>query len=355
MGSLSLATAIGGVGKGMQSNVEHSRVMEREDLQRQHDLQLEKQRAASNLSLQEGAQEHQLGMAGTRSEHELGMADKLYGRQTDMAGDLRGHQSDMAGDLREHQTELNAADNETRETIALIGAYQSRTSTTGTRWKGWTVKTENISTFDPETGQIRNEPQFTATRKGSPGAWTQQGDKMILGSDPEVIKAEQDPTKRRAIEDDLLANAGNKQIEQDFIDKYGYLPVRYMDTIAMNGDEGLRQFIETNRSPAYNLAPRRGEGPDQTQGRSLFELGAQPGSTSMRPSIEQVSEGPDRDANIAAKGGTNAELAAAQRQAVGSGDKGGRLTQGGNLEASTAVKTRAPNLPDVNSTLPFSY
>ncbi len=96
MGSLSLAGAIGGAGKGMQSNVEHNRTMEAADLDRNHDMTLERMRSKNYETAARIRSEHETGMAKIESDQDLAAAGLASTQRTDAADLLYGRQGDLA-------------------------------------------------------------------------------------------------------------------------------------------------------------------------------------------------------------------------------------------------------------------
>ena len=258
MGSLAYGAAVG-VGKNTARQADARDKMGLADAQRAHENQLQKQRQAFDTA-----------SAATRVETDATAATTLHDRGSAEATVQREFDAGESGLERTSKEDINAADNtslETRNTEdnehadfrAMVGAYVSSSKTSGIRGSGWTVKTTTTpASFDMETGQqIPEQHLYMANRDGSPAMWMQQGQQMIpANGNPGDVKVEQDTVKRRQIEDALLANVGNKEIEQDFIDKYGYLPSRYFDAVTLQGDSGLMQFAQSwrTRQPAYDMS-----------------------------------------------------------------------------------------------------
>ncbi len=255
MGSLSLAGAIGGAGKGMQSNVEHNRTMEAADLDRNHDMTLERMRSKSAEKAATTRSEHELGMAGVRSEHELGMADTASERAINLqAGSIEGQEGIAAGDRTSRETIATGRD-ETSRFTALVGAYTSRTKSQGISTAGgWSVKvSDGPQSFD-ENGNVVNGPPVLIATRGS-SSWQQKGDKMFrAGGSTDPKRAFKSVDDERFVVDILMSNLGDKKVEQDFIDKYGYLPTRYFEALTMQSG-GLQEFLrEFDREPAYDMS-----------------------------------------------------------------------------------------------------
>jgi len=256
MGSLAFAGAVSGLGTGIVKNVERQTEEKAQAEDRAHDLQMENMRQTFLRSSQTSEQEFRTEAATTRSEHQIQQAELLEGRTQGRFETTAERNVMMQENRLGAQESMNEADNETRIDVALIGAYTAQSKMTGIKSKGWNIKTEVIQGMDFETGQPTQENVIFANREGSPGTWQQQGGMMILsGTSPDEIKPITDQGQRRFMEDKLMEKLGNKKIEQDFIDKFGYLPVRYMTALSMQSDSGLKSFMEKYRSrqPAYDM------------------------------------------------------------------------------------------------------
>ena len=127
MGSL-FAGALTGAGKGIQSNIEHDRLMEREDLDREHDKAMERMRAQSNTAAATTRSEHEIGMAGKQNERDLAAAELEQDRQLASAKQLREHTFGLQMNENELEVWKTNADNESDEWQAAFGAYMKSIS-----------------------------------------------------------------------------------------------------------------------------------------------------------------------------------------------------------------------------------
>jgi len=199
-------------------------------------------------------------MAETASEERLSAADLASGEPTAAADLLYGRQEGINTANITSAEGIATERSDTQRFVALVGAYTSKNRMEGISTKGgWKVKvSEGESTFGPE-GMIVGPPVLIATRGAS--SWQQLGDKMFRaggGTSPKLsFNSVED---ERVVVDFLMSKLGNKKAEQDFIDKYGYLPVRYFEALTMQAP-GLPGFLkEFEMGPAYDMSGGSGGG-----------------------------------------------------------------------------------------------
>ncbi len=249
MGSLSLAGAIGGVGKAMQSNVEHSRTMEREDLDRDHDLTMERMRSQSYATAATTRSQHELGMAGTRSEHELGMADIASTERTDAADLANTRAVDLQAASITSAESMNEADNRSLELREVMKMFNEQNKSGSISWKGWDFAQNKIAaSMDMETGQqIPPRVETIMTMQSGPmmGSYISKADMLFRSGGSGAPLKQMTVEERRKEEGVLMNNLGDHKAEQAFYDEFGYFPMTYAAAMQAQGSKDFKSFART--------------------------------------------------------------------------------------------------------------
>ena len=242
---------------------------------------------------------------------------------------------------------------------AAMNAYMSRSKSRSMSGGGWSSKVRSEQIIDENGQMVTREIADIEGPNGRPYSM-QDGRILEVGQTvPPAQFASVDLQKKA--EDDL--KAGTITTEQ-FQRQFNYIPADYVFGKMSANDAGFQKFLETEniRLPAfanYMTATgdrrgsdrrddgKRGVGPDARAAQKIFDEGAS-GGAEMRPSIEEMSDGPERDAYVA-EHGTHAEQADAMREEAGLLTQGqaaaGELEQGGQMgpEAPSAqVAATAP-------------
>jgi hypothetical protein len=247
-----------------------------------HEQQLMNMRMKNDRTLQSQRLDADLKRDARRREYEAQSQDVLIGAKED---ELKATQEFEEGE--------SALDRESEEFRTLVSAYLQEQKMYGLSARGWKIKQDQVKTLDmdpdsPTFGQEKISSVYTANREGEASVWNQEGGYMFRGGDKSGFEQAQqqypymqDPNIRAEVEADLMNDLGNKKKEEEFERKFGYLPARYMDALAISGDSGLKKYVETNRRPAYVPGNRRG-GRDMDSAKQIYDEGGNPNVPTMR-------------------------------------------------------------------------
>jgi hypothetical protein len=329
-----MASLFGEIAKsGGGALIQHSENVREErlrDEEAQREMQLAKQRMAHDSSLTQKRIDADDRRETRRMEYETTAAEQQQKWDAETAEAER--EADVEKYRYEGQVDL--------ATAAMNAWTQQQKGGVG-RGNGWTTFTEQG--LDPLTGGFTTE--FYAQRDGI--TYRQLGDKYVDAGQPggaQIYDFKGDIGLQRKAEGMLFQG---EMTATEFKDTYGYVPSSYVTgQVAQGSDLGsfLRQQNIDFARGAGGPSGGRGEPSGSTESeriRGMMQEGYkhEPGAP-MRPSIEELSAGPARDAHIAAQGGkTNDEIAAEMRaEAAGEAPAatGGALTeavtQGGQLD-----------------------
>lgn len=240
---------------------------------------------------------------------------------------------------REHQMSIEQLRSDTDLIQEAMKQYFSKTRTRTMSGNGFTMKNDPQQTIDPLSGQIIYQDNWSGTAPGGQPL-SVVGDKVFRGGGSQEVYPFQSIEQQRQAEQALLEGKVNAE---RFYDDFGYYPSSYIFGQVSRDDANFQQWAERNniRLPLmYAPGDRRGGGSKGSPESRLLPPKMEddyeyPPAAPMQPSIEELSEGPERDAHIAARGGTNEEIAARMRAEAQGGGKlaqAERLTQGGQLE-----------------------
>lgn len=262
MGSLALAGAIGGAGQGIQRHVAGRRETRMQDDEQAHEVQLQTQRDKAAETRATSREEFDVGLASTRSDFEVSQSE-IESKETIAAAKLRYEQDEslQTAELAslEHRNWLS---NETEIDKALITAG-SKSGGFGAGSGQYSAHGWDITFGEPtmsEDGVLRPGPVW-AYRGSDPNVWEMRGNMMIRTGTPEQdVKPIKDPGKRRFVEDTFIKDGmGDTNQEDDFINTYGYLPVRFMTEMTLDANEDLATWVMDRRSsyPYYSGAVQK--------------------------------------------------------------------------------------------------
>lgn len=253
MGMLEMAGALGGIGKGIEKNVDFERQKELMSLEEAREMrirQFEAEQAAARQSAgfghEEKMQEKGFGQQKELQkggfEHEEGMQEKGFGQQEKMQ---KGQQTFESGE--------RAKDRASREKIAGISANakaaKDRASAMAKRWeskvvkrttvdaKGLPTESDVLSVFDRSTARTYEQegnkffPQGAPRTRKTPGAGKEQ-------------PAREEPI-RDAARSEIQKLIENPDQADNFVRLYGYLPYEFFNgagsnagTFSSSSDEG---------------------------------------------------------------------------------------------------------------------
>jgi len=266
--------------------------------------------------------------------------------------------SEEAALTREHEMGVEQLRSDTDLIQEAMKQYFSKSRTRTMSGNGYTMKNDPKQTIDPLTGEWVYQDSWSGTAPGGQPL-SVVGDKVFRGGGAQKVYPFQSIEQQRQAEQALIEG---KVDAERFYDDFGYYPSSFVFGQVSKDDANFQQWAERNniRLPLmYAPGDRRGGGGKGGRGRSpesrllpprMEDDYEYPPAPPMKPSIEELSEGPERDANIAAKGGTNEELAAQMRaEAQGGGrlSQAEQLTQGGQLEESATASNENPYGPGI--------
>lgn len=189
--------------------------------------------------------------------------------------------------------------------------------------------------------EMRNEPRQVITPNGityednwsgtAPGGQPLSvvGDKVFRGGGEQQTYQFESIEQQRQAEQALI---DGRVTADRFYDDFGYWPSSYIFGQVAAEDASFQSWAERNRIPLSLFGPNDRRGPSGSSESEMlrermdddYEYGP---DAPMRPSMEEMSDGPARDAHIAAQGGrTNAEVAQELRER--NAPPGSLLTQG---------------------------
>jgi hypothetical protein len=184
MGMMALAGAIGGLGAGMEKNVEHNREVEKMDLEEAREMRLRQfeaeqadKRQTAGFKHEEGMQEKGFGQQKELQKggfaHEEGMQEKGFGQQKELQ---KGSQEFTGSE--------GAKDRASREKIAGISAAaRAGAASRSAAAKRWESKVVKSTTMDEKGLPIENEV-ISMVDKNSGRSYVQDGTKFFLQGSP---------------------------------------------------------------------------------------------------------------------------------------------------------------------------
>ena len=288
MGSLSLSSAVGGLGEGLMEGAKLRNQNQQRDLDRMHLDRLQEVRNEAAMSRQEQGQEFTEGMADTAREQQL----------TDIESD-REHAAGLLEGEREYTAEVAGA-TATREDVVrgseqfhevfiqwMKGEQEKTKDGSYTTKDGkWEMKIYAKGEEGPSGLPLEVET-FVVHQPGSPFAFVQHGMHMLPHNyTPEEEEAalsaanDKNPNMVQARET-LIKKAGTKDDDSSvFMDAYGFLPMAYFEKLRTEGQSGY-DFQSFNRQFRGTGAAPTAEAPTVT--KSPAELPALPTTEPVAP------------------------------------------------------------------------
>jgi hypothetical protein len=324
----SVATEVGGAVKDIATQKREERLADEEDQRR---MMLEKMRMQNESSLLD----RRISADDKRSQREIEARRTLeeFRAQSEAENAETAHGYTMEVERLRADTDLIQE---------AMKQYFSKTRTRTMSGNGYTMKNDPQQTIDPLSGQILYQDSWSGTAPGGQPL-SVVGDKVFRGGGAQQVYPFQSIEQQRQAEQALIEG---KVDAERFYDDFGYYPSSFIFGQVSKDDANFQQWAERNNIRIPNLfAPgdrrNRGESPESRKLRPKMEDDYEyPPAAPMRPSMEEMSDGPARDAHIAAQGGkTNAEIAAEMRAETEGGgmlSQAEKLTQGGQLEQPAA-------------------
>jgi hypothetical protein len=322
------------VGEGIQDIALQKREDRISDEEHQRQVQLQKQRLRHDSDLTDKRISADDRRETRRQEYETTMFEQETEASVEAAETAHGY--DMEKTSLQEQSDI---------VQTIISNYMRSTQQRRMSGDGWNVDFEDRQSIDPATGEFVFTEIVNATApSGRP--YRIMGDKAFPAGEqnPQIYPFQSIEQQRQA---EAALYDGRVTVEQ-YRDDFGYIPADYIFGKVSREEQGLRDVFEAAgvTMPAWQLPQSRSgggsggkkeESPESRILRPRMEEGYeyQPGAE-MKPSIEELSEGPARDAHIAAQGGkTNAQLAAEMRAEAGGGvlAQEQAVEQGGNLKS----------------------
>lgn len=195
--------ALGGVGKGMEMNIQRKVEDRRSDLENAREMRLREYENEQKGKRQEAGFEHETGLQEKKGEQATGLqAQKAEHDITKMSRE------------QAFEAEQAALDRAAEKEVAGIKA-------TGKTGKGWKVGKQKSSEIDPEGG-IRESEINVITDEGTGLTYIQKGRKFVPQDPDQSVPVRQAP--REAVQ--YLIN--NPNDANAFLEAYGYLPIEFM-------------------------------------------------------------------------------------------------------------------------------
>lgn len=234
MGSLMIAGAVGGLGKGMVDNATASRAQADKDAERMHTMQLDRQR---NRAASEAAD--------TRFGREQELANTQYGRDVSLQD--KGFQQELAGqnveqgyaDLGREDDQAHALELQRMKNKGLLDASGHSASNAKNKW----TTTQQPAGFDDEGRAMYD---YIAERNGI--QYKQIGDKYVEvglpSGSPEPEDFGGDKAMQRRAESDLM---NGEMTADEFKDSFFYIPRKFIDRESNNagtsfGESGSKKI-----------------------------------------------------------------------------------------------------------------
>lgn len=229
MGKLALWGAVGGLGKGIQTNIEDER-------KRQGEVEAhEREMALRRYEAEEAAQRQQTGIAAQEGlqTQEIASREKIAGQEV-------GARKELQGTEIKAKKEEGAANRASAERIAGIRARATMAarSTGKKRWDFAAQKTD--PTIDPKSGEIVPGKVVNVLRDTNRGlTFVQSGNRFLL---PDV-----DPTTTKsAAASEVRKLLQNPEQADNFLATYKYLPAEFIASQSSSANWGGSSSMSTS-------------------------------------------------------------------------------------------------------------
>ena len=320
-------------GEGIQELGENQREERLADMEHQRQLRLEQMRMEAdrqNTQMRIDADDRR---QKRRYEAERSLAE--YDAQQ------RAEEAERARDATMEIEQLRARTDILQEAMRR---YFSQSRTRTMRGNGFEMRNEPRQVITP-TG-ISYEDNWSGTAPGGQPL-SVVGDKVFRGGGEQQTYQFESIEQQRQAEQALI---DGRVTADKFYDDFGYWPSSYIFGQVAAEDASFQSWAERNRIPLDLFPSTDRRGPSGSSESEMlrermddsYEYGP---SAPMTPSMEEMSDGPARDAYIEEQG-TWEEQAAALREAEGGMLTQGQaaadeLQQGGQLEQPTAPPAAA--------------
>jgi len=222
MGKLALWGAVGGIGAGMQKNIEEQRKTEHEAEQHEREMAIRKyeaEEAAKRLSTEVGSREK---VAGAEIASHEKVAGQEIGARKEMQSEEITSKETEGEKERKFKAGEGAANRATARDVAGIraAATAARANAGKARWQFSSQKTD--ATIDPKTGDIipgKAQQVLRDTNRGL--AFIASGDRFLL---PDTDPA----TTKRAAASEVRKLLENPDQADNFLAAYKYLPAQFI-------------------------------------------------------------------------------------------------------------------------------
>ncbi len=255
MGSLALATALGGAGTGIVANVERKAASEERDLDRQHDTALQRMRDIAAMSRQTTSQEFVTGQAET-----------LRGQQLEDVAAQQEYAASLVAGTQAREDIVREDEQEQERDIQAMKMWQERTESTSYTSKDGKWEMQIITdTVEGPMGLPVEQDRLVVREPGTPVSYVQHGLTMVPDNytdeerDKALAMSRNKDENMRAAKADLMSKAGTAKDDSSvFMDAYGFLPAAYFRKIRQT-EEGsgsaYQQFRQSFRQPAPQPEP----------------------------------------------------------------------------------------------------
>lgn len=262
MGSLVLAGAAEGLGKGIVANVDDRQASREKDLDRQHDLALQRMRDASASGRLESTQDFAREQTETTRGFQVEDRDEERSYQESLLEGTQGREDTVREDEQEHDVFIEA-----------MRQYTSGTAsrTTKTDDGKWEMKVLTKGEIGPDGIPVETDT-FVVRQPGTPFSFVQEGLNMLPYNytDEQKTRALAIATSGNAnlakAKKDLISKAGTEKDDSDaFMDAYGFLPSEYFRKLGTQARAGGAGSFENFY---MNFRQRNGGGGASTPGTS---------------------------------------------------------------------------------------
>jgi len=224
MGMLALAGAIGGVGKGIETNAAAARDAQNKQLEEAREMRIRQFEAEEAAKRQQAGFSHDETMQTKAFGHEDTSQEKTFGQQTK----LQDSQQKFTGG----ENQKTRASNEKIAGIRAQAANaRAKASAKGKRWESKVTKTTSIGANNMPIEQ----DVLSVFDKNSARTYLQEGDKFFPQGASKTIKVKGPDGK---ITEQPIKNAARSQVElllrnpdqaDNFVRTYGYLPYEFFN------------------------------------------------------------------------------------------------------------------------------
>lgn len=248
MGSLILAGAAEGLGKGIVQNVQVKQEREERSLDRDHDKALQRMRDKSAMGRQDDAQSARMDEYAMQREDALSDFERDQRIAIEAAGTARGYEVEDIEDEQQHEVFLEQL-KQYGEFTESAGGKRKTTSADGK----WEMETRSTTTY--VNGIPMETDTLVAREPGSPLLLEQSGIYMLPAGQSEeeraqaiaIAKGEVGNINIKDAEADLVSKAGTKDDDSSaYLEAFGYLPVAYYRKITKDakgdGDMSFEEF-----------------------------------------------------------------------------------------------------------------